>query len=71
MKNKLIFYLVFSFLQFFNFANVFADVDFKFNIREIEISEEGNLYKGIKRGTVSSGNQIVINADEFEYKKYK
>ena len=70
MKNNLIFYLVFSFLQFFNFANVFADVDFKFNIREIEIVKK-EIYIKVSKRTVSSGNQIVINADEFEYKKYK
>ena len=56
-------------LQFFNIINSHAVDDFNFNVTEIEISENGNVYKGINKGTVSSNNGIIINADEFEYRK--
>ena len=69
MKNKLIFYLLIFILQFFNIINSHAVDDFNFNVTEIEISENGNVYKGINKGTVSSNNGIIINADEFEYRK--
>ena len=69
MKNKFIFYLLFSILQFLNFVNAFAVDGFIFNVTELEISDNGNLYKGLKKGKVSSSNGIIINADEFIYKK--
>ena len=69
MKNKFIFYLLFSILQFLNFVNAFAVDGFIFNVTELEISDNGNLYKGLKKGKVSSSNGITINADEFIYKK--
>ena len=69
MKSRLIFYLLIFILQFFNIINSHAVDDFNFNVTEIEISENGNVYKGINKGTVSSNNGIIINADEFEYRK--
>ena len=69
MKNRLIFYFLIFILQFFNIINSHAVDDFNFKVTEIEISESGNVYKGINKGTVSSNNGIIINADEFEYRK--
>ena len=69
MKSRLIFYLLIFILQFFNIINSHAIDDFNFNVTEIEISENGNVYKGINKGTVSSNNGTIINADEFEYRK--
>ena len=42
---------------------------FKFNITEIEILNNGNLFKGIKRGTIEADNGIIIIADKFIYNK--
>ena len=47
-----------------------AEEQFNFDITEIEILENGNLFKGIKRGTITSNNGIIINADYFEYKNH-
>ena len=33
------------------------------------INEKGNIYKGLKRGTITSENGIIIDADTFEYNK--
>ena len=49
MKNKIkIISLLFLFL-IFNFKNLYGSEDFNFNITEIEILNEGNLFKGLKR----------------------
>ena len=56
----------------FNFSLIektYSAEQFNFNITEIEILENGNLFKGIKRGTISSDTGIIINADYFEYNK--
>ena len=69
MRNNLyIFILVF--IIKINFLNlVFAQEQFNFDVTEIEINEKGNIYKGLKRGTITSENGIIIDADTFEYNK--
>ena len=52
-----------------NFKNVYGSEEFNFNITEIEILNEGNLFKGLKRGTASTNEGLEITADEFEYNK--
>jgi LPS-assembly protein len=68
MKNNFI--LTFAvFITFFNlYASTFAD-EFNFNVTEIQIYEDGNLIKGVKGGTVTTENNIIIIADNFEYNK--
>ena len=69
MKNKIkIISLLFLFL-IFNFKNLYGSEDFNFNITEIEILNEGNLFKGLKRGTATTKEGLEITADEFEYDK--
>ena len=68
MKNNFI--LTFAiFITFFNlYTSAFAD-EFNFNVTEIQIYEDGNLIKGVKGGTVTTENNIIIIADNFEYNK--
>ncbi len=42
---------------------------FNFDVTEIEILNDGNLFKGIKRGTVTTDDGIILTADNFEYNK--
>jgi LPS-assembly protein len=42
---------------------------FNFDITEIEILQNGDVIKGIKKGTVSTNDGIIITADTFIYKK--
>ena len=42
---------------------------FNFNVTEIEIQENGNLIKGLKRGVITTDEGIIIEADQFEYEK--
>ena len=61
MKNN--FFCKF-FIIFFLFTICYYPVkaeQFNFNITEIEILNNGNLYKGLKRGTIKTDNGIIIN----------
>ena len=69
MKNKI---FIIIFVLFFNnliFDNISAIEDFEFNVTEIEITDSGNIYKGLKRGTISTKDGVEINADKFTYNK--
>ncbi len=46
-----------------------ATEQFNFDITNIEILENGNLFKGKNKGVITSENGIVIQADTFEYDK--
>ena len=68
MKSNLIIIFV---LIFFNsiFTNVYSEEEFNFDVTELKILEDGNLFVGLKRGTVSNNNGIDITANEFRYDK--
>ena len=68
MKNKIKFLFILI-VTIFNYKNVYSAEDFIFNITEIEILQEGNLFKGLKRGTATTNEGLEITADEFEYDK--
>ena len=69
MKNK-ISYIFFSTL-FSIFICFFANSaeQFNFDVTELEILENGNRFKGIKRGLITTDNGLLIEADEFDYNK--
>ena len=70
MKNsivKSIWLLLFCFL----YMGTSSGEEFNFNVTEIEILENGNKFVGKKRGTVTSSDGIIIEADSFEYYKNK
>ena len=46
-----------------------AQDDFSFDVTEIEILDKGNLYKGLKRGIISTNEGIIIEANRFTYNK--
>ena len=63
--SKFIYLIVFSLLSF----NVNSSEQFSFDVTQIDILENGNKFIGNKRGTITSNDGIVINADKFEYQK--
>ncbi len=71
MKNKkkftLSFFLTFFFLTFYSHSNE----SFNFDVTEIEIKENGNLFIGKNNGTATSIDGTTIEADNFEYNKIK
>ncbi len=62
---KLIIIILFSLIT----LNVHASEKFNFNVTEVEILENGNIYKGKKRGTITSDSGVIVEADQFEYDK--
>ena len=67
MKNNIykIFIIIFFCLSF----SAYSEEEFNFDVTEILILENGNKFKGLKKGTATSNDGIIINADEFEYDK--
>ena len=53
----------------FLISNTYSIEEFNFDITEIEISDNGNKFKGLKRGSATSDNGLIIEADIFEYDK--
>ena len=48
-------------------SNLYGLEQFNFNVTEVEILENGNKFKGSKRGRITSENGITIDGDEFVY----
>ena len=69
MKNKIYNFLaIFCLINFFIFdANSVEQFDFE--ITDIEILENGRIFKSSNKGVVKATNGIVINANSFEYNK--
>ena len=69
MKNRILLIIIFCSLNFFliKFSN--AQDQFSFNVSEIEVLENGNKIIGSKRGEISTGDGIIIEANNFIYKK--
>ncbi len=69
MINKtLIFFLIISNLIF---LNLYSDDQINFDVSEIEILDSGKKIVGKNRGTITTENGIIIQADEFEFDKVK
>jgi len=70
MKNKFkffIFYKIIILLIFMTNAN--SVEQFNFDITEVQILENGNKFKGLKRGTATGKDGLKILANFFEYDK--
>ena len=53
----------------FFITNYSSAEDFIFNVTELEIFENGNLYKGINGGKITTTDGLTIISDTFEYIK--
>ena len=42
---------------------------FNFEVKEIEITDNGNIFSGLNRGQIKTNDGITINADTFKYNK--
>ena len=71
MINRICILIVLAIFNFSLIEKTIATEQFNFDITEIEILENGNLFKGINRGTITSDTGIIIDADYFEYEKSK
>ena len=68
MKNKFLIILIFCF-NFFLIGFSYAIDQFSFDVTEIEILENGNKIIGSNRGEISTSDGILIEADNFIYRK--
>ena len=60
--------LILIFLSLINFS-AFGQDQFNFDITEVEILENGKIYNGYKRGTITTDDGLSIDADRFNYDK--
>ena len=67
MQNKIIIFLLII-LNLIIFR-AYGDDQFSFDVTEIEILDGGDTIIGKKRGTITTNNGIIIEADEFEFDK--
>ena len=68
-KPKYFILIIYFIINFFNFSA--AQDEFKFNITEIEIVEDGNLVVGTKYGKAETSDGFIIVAENFVYNKSK
>ena len=69
MKNKTLLILLISLINFFLIKLAYAQDQFNFDVSEIEILEDGNKIIGSNRGKVSTGDGIIIEANNFIFIK--
>ena len=69
MKNNLVIYFISLLIVFLINLNAYSQEQFNFEVTEIEILENGNIYKGLNRGIITTNDGIKIIADEFLYNK--
>ena len=69
MRNKYLSFLILLIVSKLFFFSVNSAEQFNFDITEIEILQNGDVIKGIKKGTVSTNDGIIITADTFTYQK--
>ena len=68
MKNKLVtIFLIFVF--FLSSVKYAVAEDFTFEVSNLEIIDNGNIYRGNNRGKIISNNQLEITSNNFEYLK--
>ena len=69
MKNN---FIIIILILLFNFTIIPFSISyeqFNFDVTEVEIKDEGNRFIGKKKGTATSDNGMLINADKFDYDK--
>ena len=68
MKNKFVISFLILIFTLCNVGQVFAE-EFIFEVTDLEITENGNIYKGNNRGTIRTENQLKLISNNFEYLK--
>ena len=69
MKNNIYLIFIFLVINIFSITKILANEQFDFNVTEIEINDKGNIIRGLKRGTITTRDGIVLDANTFEYNK--
>ena len=69
MKNKILSILLSILFSITLSSNLYGADQFNFDVTEVEIIDNGNIIKGLKKGTVETNDGIKITADNFVYNK--
>ena len=69
MTSKILYTFLIIFFNNFLFLSVGIAGQFNFNITELEILENGDIIKGLKKGTIESDTGLQIDADTFIFNK--
>ena len=69
MKNNSFILYIILILNLTLFTQVKSEEVFNFDVTEAEITNDGNTFKGKKRGVASTEDGILITANNFEYDK--
>ena len=69
MKNKILKLLLIIFFLFTKNICAQENNQIFFEVDNIEISEEGNVYKGLNGGVIKTDSGLIITAENFIYKK--
>ena len=69
MKNNILKLFLIIFINNFIYFSAYSIEQFNFDVTEIEILNNGNTIKGIKKGEIKTDNGITIIADTFVYEK--
>ena len=69
MKNNFLLIKIYLVLSFFLFSNSNSEETFTFNVSEIQITEDGNVFKGINGGEAYTEDGTSITAENFRYDK--
>ena len=69
MKNKILRFLITIFVFNIATSNTIAEIQFNFDVTNVEILDNGNVFKGSNRGIITTDDGIVINGNSFEYTK--
>ena len=68
MKNKFLKIILISLLSLSFFKLVIAE-EFIFKVSEIEVSDNGNTYRGVNKGKITTPTGMEIISDNFKYLK--
>ena len=68
MKSKFVTFFLVLVFTLWNLSQVLGE-EFIFEISDLEITENGNIYKGNNRGTIRTDSQVKLISDNFEYLK--
>ena len=69
MKNNLVIIIIFIISNFFTVTEIKSKEIFKFDVTNVEILENGNLFKGYNGGEATTNDGIKIIAEKFKYNK--
>ena len=69
MKNKIYSLLIILILSILFLTKLNSEEIFIFNISELQVTDDGNLYRGFNGGEAYIEDEISIKAENFEYNK--